>query len=314
MDVNAARYIRTSYRGGYGCRISGKGRLKPFRFTSPGTIEEAFRLLAEDGARCLVGGSDLIVRMRAGWPVSHVVDLKRIAELMRVGREPGGISIGSAVSITEMARNPLLGGYPALVASARMIGSLQVQNRASVGGNVCNAAPSADAVPALICLDATAVIAGPEGRREQKVGDLFTGPGRTTLARGEVLVALRLPFPAVRSAACYLRFTPRREMDVAVAGAAAWLHLDDDGRIAEARIALASVGPTPLRAREAEACLVGNQPTATVFRHSAQLAAHEAQPISDTRGSADYRRELVNTLTARALSDCARQLETAIAA
>lgn len=289
--------------------------MKPFRFTAPGSVEEAVSLLGEDGARCLVGGSDLIVQMRAGRrQVSHVIDLKRVPDLAKIERGPGGISIGSAASIAAMASHPLLAGFPALVSSARMIGSLQVQNRASVGGNVCNAAPSADAVPALICLDATAVIAGPNGRRESKVEALFAGPGRTTLARDEILVALRLPSPATRSAACYLRFTPRREMDIAVAGAAVWIRLDDDGGIAEARIALASVGPTPIRAREAEASLVGNAPTVTVFRDAARLAARAAQPISDTRGSAEYRRELVNTLTVRALADCARQLDPAIAA
>lgn len=288
--------------------------MKPFRFTAPSTVEEALGLLGR-GARCMVGGSDLIVQMRAGRrDVAQVVDLKRVAGLATVAADAGGVSIGAAVSISDMAAHPALVPYPALVASARMIGSLQVQNRASIAGNVCNAAPSADAVPALICLGATATIAGPSGRREQAVESLFSGPGRTTIAEDELLVAIRLPPVPAASAACYLRFTPRREMDIAVAGAAAWLRLGGDGRVAAARIALASVGPTPLRAPEAEDFLVGGAPAEALFGEAARLAARAARPISDTRGSAEYRRELVATLTRRALAACLRQIEGRAAA
>lgn len=278
--------------------------MKPFRYIAPATVDEAVGLLGE-GSRCMVGGSDLIVQMRAGRRhVEQVVDLKRVAELAAIAADARGVSIGAAVTISDMAAHPALAPYPAVVSSARMIGSLQVQNRASIAGNVCNAAPSADAVPALICLGATATVAGPAGRREQTVESLFTGPGRTAIAADELLVAIRLPPAAPASAACYLRFTPRREMDIAVAGAAAWLRLGGDGRIADARIALASVGPTPLRAREAAGLLVGAAPGETLFEEAGRLAAREARPLSDTRGSADYRRELVATLTRRALAGC----------
>ena len=141
-----------------------------------------------------------------------------------------------------------------------------MQNRASLGGNICNAAPSADGVPALICLGARAVVAGPEGRREMPVEEMFAGPGRTSLAAGELLVAIRLPPAEPRSAACYLRFTPRREMDIAVAGSGVWLRLGEDGAIAEARVVLASVAPTPIRAPSAERKLVGERPSACAVR------------------------------------------------
>jgi carbon-monoxide dehydrogenase medium subunit len=198
--------------------------------------------------------------------------------------------------------------------SAQLIGGVQVQNRASLGGNICNAAPSADGVPALICLAARAVAAGPAGRREMAVEEVFAGPGRTSLAAGELLVAIRLPPPAPRSAACYLRFTPRREMDIAVAGSGVWLRLGEDGAIADARIVLASVAPTPIRAPAAERKLVGEKPGSALFEEAGRLAAKDARPISDTRGSADYRRTLVAVLTARALADCCRQLDVEVIA
>ena len=200
-------------------------------------------------------------------------------------------------------------GYPAVASSARLIGSLQVQNRATLGGNICNAAPSADAVPALICLGARARIAGPNGDRDLLLEDLFAGPGRTYLAPGELLTAILLAPLKPRTAASYLRFTPRREMDIAIAGAGALIRLDPDGLIVEARVALASVGPVPLRAPSAENVLVGERPSASLHEEAGRRAARDAKPISDTRGSADYRRTLVAVLTARALAQCCRQLD-----
>jgi carbon-monoxide dehydrogenase medium subunit len=217
--------------------------------------------------------------------------------------------IGAAANATMVARHPdIAARYPAVAHSAQLIGGVQVQNRASLGGNICNAAPSADGVPALICHGARAVIAGPRGRREILLESLFAAPGRTTLAPGELLVSIVLPPQEPRAAAAYLRFTPRREMDIAVAGAGAWLRLDQDGAIAQARVALASVAPTPIRAPTAERKLIGERPSPALFEEAGRLAAQDARPISDTRGSADYRRTLIAVLTARALADCARQL------
>ncbi|MCC6470670.1 MAG: xanthine dehydrogenase family protein subunit M [Alphaproteobacteria bacterium] len=283
--------------------------MNEFDYTAPATVEEAVAQLGT-GARVLAGGTDLIVQMREGRrQVGHVVDLKRIAELTEVASTPdGGVAIGAALNVTALSAHPAMAAYPALVESGRMIGSYQIQNRASIGGNVCNAAPSADAVPALICLGARAVVAGPGGRRDEPVEALFAGPGRTTLGPRDVLVSLRLPPAAKRSAAAYLRFTPRREMDIAVAGVGAWLRLDERGAVAEARLTLAAVGPTPIRAAQAERLLIGEKPSAKLVAEAAALAARDARPISDTRGSAEYRRELVKTLAARAVAACCARL------
>jgi carbon-monoxide dehydrogenase medium subunit len=281
--------------------------LKDFAYACPVTIEDAVAAMQADGARALAGGTDLIPQLREGRrQVAQVVDLKRVPELVGIAtRADGSLVLGAAASASSIARHAAVASaYPAIAGSARLIGSLQVQNRASLGGNICNAAPSADAVPALICHQARARIAGPGGEREEPLETFIRGPGKTSLGQGELLVSIALPPAAPRSAANYLRFTPRREMDIAIAGAAAWIRLGADGRIAEARIVLASVGPKPIRATSAERKLLGEPPTSALFEAAGKLAAADAQPISDTRGSADYRRTLVAVLTARALTDC----------
>jgi CO/xanthine dehydrogenase FAD-binding subunit len=285
--------------------------LQEFIYDSPGTIEKAVAAMAAGDARALAGGTDLIPQLREGRRrAGRVVDLKRIPELTAIDTLPdGGVSIGAAAAATAVARHAAVAAaYPAVAQSAQLIGGVQIQNRASLGGNICNAAPSADAVPAVICHQGRALIAGRAGRREMPIEALFRGPGRTALEPGEVLVAIRLPPPTPRSAAKYLRFTPRREMDIAIAGAAAWMRLDAAGVIAEARIVLASVAPTPIRALSAERRLVGERASRALLEEAGRLAAQDARPISDTRGSAEYRRTLVAVLAARALADCCRQL------
>jgi len=285
--------------------------LQEFVYERPRTVEEAVAAMRGDDARALAGGTDLIPQLREGRRrTERVVDLKYIAELTAISALPdGGIAIGAAATATVLSRHATIAAnYAAISESACLIGGVQVQNRASLGGNICNAAPSADAVPALICHQARAVVAGPNGRRELAVEALFRGPGKTSLEPGEILVAILLPPAQPRSAAKYLRFTPRREMDIAIAGAGTWLRLDADGAIAEARIVLASVGPTPMRAPTAEQKLAGERPTRALLEEAGRLAAADARPISDTRGSADYRRSLVAVLTVRALGDCCGQL------
>lgn len=285
--------------------------MTPLRFSQPATLAEAIALLGQGDARPLAGGTDLVVQLREGRRrTDHVVDLKRIAALTTIAADAdGGVRIGAATSCTAIASHPAMARYPALAEAARMIGSHQIQNRATIGGNVCNGAPSADAVPPLICLGAQATVAGPAGQGERPVEALFAGPGRTALGRQEILASIRLPPPAVNGAGAYARFTPRREMDIAVAGVGAWLEIGTDGAVAAARIALAAVGPTPMRARAAERSLVGRRADADAFAEAGRLAADEAAPISDTRGSADYRRELVRVLTARTLETCRRAVE-----
>ena len=290
--------------------------MQEFVYERPETVADAVAAMRAGDARALAGGTDLVPQLREGRrAAARIVDLKHVADLSAIDVLPGGgVSIGAAACATAVARHPVIAArYPAVARSAQLIGGVQVQNRASLGGNICNAAPSADGVPALICLAAQALIAGAAGTREMPVEAMFAGPGRTNLGAGELMVAIRLPPAQARSAAAYLRFTPRREMDIAVAGCGAWLRLGDDGAIAEARLVLASVAPTPVRAPAAERRLVGERPGGALFEEAGRRAAQDARPISDTRGSADFRRTLVAVLTARALADCARQLGLEIA-
>jgi xanthine dehydrogenase FAD-binding subunit len=290
--------------------------LQDFVYERLETIGEAIVAMRADGARALAGGTDLVPQLREGRRrAARIVDLKHIPELTAITVLPdGSVSIGAAATATAVARHAAIAaGYPAVAESAQLIGGVQVQNRASLGGNICNAAPSADGVPALICHGAQALIAGPGGTWEMPVEAIFAGPGRTTLAAGELIVAIRLPPVAPRAAGAYRRFTPRREMDIAIAGAGAWVRLGEDGAIAEARVALASVAPTPIRAPTAEEKLVGERPSAMLFEEAGRLAAQDAHPISDTRGSAAYRGTLVAVLMARALADCGRRLGLEVA-
>jgi xanthine dehydrogenase FAD-binding subunit len=289
--------------------------LKPLAYECPTTIEEAVAALGRGDARALAGGTDLIVQIREGRKsVDRVVDLKRIPELTAVAKLPdGGFRIGAAANFNKIAAHAeLAAAHPSVPASGRLVGSLQVQNRAGLGGNICNASPSADAVPVVICLDARTEIAGPKGRREEAVETLFAGPGLTTLAPDEMLVSILLPPAKPKSASCYLRFTPRREMDIAIAGVGAWIALGADGTVDDARITLAAVAPVPLRAAMAEKALKGERPSQALFADATRIAAREARPIGDTRGSAEYRRELVAVLTQRALMACAHDLKLGI--
>lgn len=290
--------------------------MQDFRYERPETVEAAVRLLAGGEARALAGGTDLVPQLRERRRQARiVVDIKHIEPLRSLVRTTsGGWRIGAAASIARLARDAdFAHEHQALLESGRLIGSLQIQSRATLGGNLCNAAPSADAVPLLIALGAQAEIAGPGGLRHLPAAQVAAGPGRSVLAPDELLVALELPPRRARTAARYLRFTPRREMDIAVAGSGVVLGLGEDGRIAQASVVLASVAPTPLAAPAAVRCLVGERPSAAAFAAAGAAAAGEATPISDTRGSADYRRQLVAVLTRRALADCARQLGVSVA-
>jgi carbon-monoxide dehydrogenase medium subunit len=285
--------------------------LQDFVYERPETIGDAIAAMGATDARALAGGTDLVPQLREGRRrAARIVDLKHIPEMKAIAVLPdGSVQIGAAVTATAVARDAAIAaGYPAVAKSAQLIGGVQVQNRASLGGNICNAAPSADGVPALICHGAQAVIAARDGMREMPVEAIFASPGRTTLVAGELLLAIRLPPVPQNSAGSYRRFTPRREMDIAVVGAGAWVRLDGNGAIAEARLALASVAPTPIRAPTAERKLLGERPSGALFEEAGRLAARDARPISDTRGSASYRSTLVAVLMARALGECSRKL------
>ncbi len=267
--------------------------MQPYDYQKPTTLAEASVALAQPGAMAFCGGTDVIPQMQSGRrSPSILVDVKHIPELQALEVQAGGgLLIGAATSAHRIAHSDLVANVaPVLGAVARLIGSVQVQARASFGGNICNGAPSGDAVPALIALGATAHIATPGGMRQSLVEELFVGPGQTSLAPGEFLISLEIP-PSrsahERNAAHYQRFTPRREMDIAIVGVAAHLVSTNDGRISQARIALASVAPTPIRARAAEAVLQGENLTPEVIAAAAErAAADDAHPISDTRATA----------------------------
>ncbi len=274
-------------------------------YARPRTLDECLRAFAEHGsdARALAGGTDLLVQMRTGRRTNGVVvDVKAVPELneLRYDRD-AGLTLGAAVPCYRIyGSETVCRLYPGLIDTVSMIGGTQIQGRASVGGNLCNAAPSADAVPALIALRAACRIASAAGEREVPVEQFCTGPGRSVLGASEVLVSLRLPPPPEGSGACYLRFIPRNEMDIAVAGAGVAVTVAN-GRFADGRVALASVAPTPLFVKAAGAALRGEPVGRAALARAAAAAKAAARPISDMRGTAEYRRNLCEVLTRRAL-------------
>lgn len=278
--------------------------MKWFDYAAPRSLAEALDLLARNPrARPFAGGTDLLVQMRAGQlDPDLLVDLKHIPELNELDCDGSGtLRLGAAVPCCRIYEDERVRRYwPALAEVAEMIGGIPIQSRASLGGNLCNAAPSADSVPVLIALRAVCRIAGPLGERRIAVEEFCTGPGQTVLGPGELLVGFEIPPPEPASGACYLRFTPRAEMDIAVAGAAAAVRLSN-GIIAWARVALAAVAPTPLLVREAGDWLADKAPTEENIREAAELARKAAKPITDMRGTAEQRRHLVGVLTRRAL-------------
>jgi xanthine dehydrogenase FAD-binding subunit len=278
--------------------------LKEIDYTAPKTVAEAATLLARKGARPLAGGTDIIVQVRENRrDVGLLVDLKNIPELNELSYDRSrGLTLGAAVPCYRLAQQAeIAAAYPGLVDAASLIGGVQIQSRASVGGNLCNASPAADSTPALIVHEAVAVIAGSGRPREIPVEQFCTGPGRTVLKDGEFLLCLRLPPPKPRSGSAYLRFIPRNEMDIAVVGVGVALTLDDKSRCTAARIALGAVAPTPLLVPDAGAALVGTSVAEADMAKAATLAQAAARPISDMRGDADYRRHLVGVLVKRTL-------------
>ena len=278
--------------------------MKWFDYAAPLSVAEAVGLLtAHPSARLLAGGTDLLVQLRAGRKETDlVVDAKRIPELNALHYDPShGLTLGSAVPCYRIYRDKTVArAYPSLVEVASLIGGTQIQGRASIGGNVCNAAPSADSIPLLIALGATCRIAGPRGSRDVAVEDFCVAPGRTVLQPGELLVSLHLPAPAPHSGARYLRFIPRNEMDIAVAGVGVEVVLEN-GRFRSARVALAAVAPTPLYVREAGETLAGSPVDEASIAAAAEIARKSARPITDMRGTSDYRSHLCAVLTRRAL-------------
>jgi CO/xanthine dehydrogenase FAD-binding subunit len=279
-----------------------------FDYAAPTSLAEATALLAQDGrtARVLAGGTDLLVQLREHLREADlVVDLKKIPELTALGYSPrAGLTLGASVPCYQVYENhEVSAAYPALVDAARIVGGWQIQSRASVGGNLCNSSPAADTIPPLIALEATCRITGPGGSREIAAETFCTAPGKNVLQRGEILTAIVFPPPAPLGGSAYERFIPRNEMDIAVAGAASWVRLSADGNtIEQARVALSAVAPTPLFAAEASNWLAGQPVIEKTFAQAGALAREIARPISDMRGTAEFRVHLVGVLVGRTLA------------
>ncbi len=288
--------------------------MRRFEYFAPNSLSEALALFQEHGTagRALAGGTDLVVQVKEGGKVPHpsyLVSLRHLPELRHLDfSDEEGLRIGAAVTMAELSQSPVvLERYRVLAEGAGIVGSIQTMNMATVGGNVCNAAPSADSAPPLLASDAVAVVAGPAGEREVPIVEFWLGPGETVLQPGELLKELRLPVPPPRTGGVYARHTPRKQMDIAVVGVGVVLTLDDEDRIHRARIALGAVAPTPIRARRAEAILEEETPSQELFAQAAEAAAAESRPISDVRGSAEFRRHLVQVMTERLLPEAAAQ-------
>jgi carbon-monoxide dehydrogenase medium subunit len=279
--------------------------VRRFDLAMPESVDDCVKTLVgrPAGAKLLAGGTDLLPQMKNGMlKPAWVVDLSRVAELQKLAVEGGELHIGAAVTARTLELDKrVTGRYASIAEGGALLGSVQVRNLATVGGNLCNAAPSADMAPPLIALDAVAVIAGPKGRRRVPLAEFFTGARRTVLGADELLVELVVPDPGARSGGQYLRHTPRRELDIAVVGVASQLTLAD-GKCAKARIALAAVAPTPVRATTAEQALQGQALTPELIERAAGLAVDAAHPIADQRGSIEFRRHLVRVLTRRTLT------------
>ena len=272
------------------------------RYEAPETLERAVALLAgESEARVLAGGTDLLVQMKTDViEPGLIVDIKRIAELRRIDAESGGFRVGAAVTGAEMKEHARLkAAWPGLVEAANLIGSTQVQGRATMGGNLCNGSPAADSVPALIAAGAVAVIVGPKGRRELAVEDVMLAPRKLALTKGEIIVSFFLPARPRHSSDAYLRFIPRTEMDIAVVGCGISLTLDDAGACTAARVSLGAVAARPLLVADAAKALIGSKVDQVALDKAAAACSAACQPIDDKRGTKEFRIKIAGVLTRR---------------
>ena len=273
------------------------------RYIRPLTIEDAVGQLvgASGTAAVLAGGSDLLVRMKGGFVEPDlIVDIKAINGLSEIRETTEGFSIGAAVPCAVLGENKVLKkAWPGVVEAAKLIGSKQVQGRCTIVGNLCNASPAADSVPALVAAGARAVVAGPSGKRTVAVESVPTAPGRTSLAKGEIIEAILLDKRAPRSGDAYLRFIPRTEMDIAVVSAGVNLTLDEAGTVRTARVALGAAAPTVLLVEEAAEVLVGSKLDEATLERLAKGCAGACRPIDDKRGTIEFRRKVAGVLARR---------------
>ncbi|MGJ8622511.1 MAG: FAD binding domain-containing protein [Yoonia sp.] len=274
------------------------------KYVKPDSFEHAATVLAaEEGiARILTGGTDVLVMLKAEMVEPDLMlDIKHLPGMREIVQEDGGFRIGAAVTAAEMGEHTALkAAWPGVVEGAELIGSTQVQNRATMAGNLCTASPAGDSVPAMVTANAVARLHGPDGVRDLPVVDVPTGPGKTALQRGEFITSIFLPARPASSGDCYLRFTPRTEMDIAVSSAAVSLTLDDAGTVTDARVALGAVAPTVRAVPDAAAALIGTKLDDDAIAALVTAAEAACSPITDKRGTIEFRTRTAGVLAKRA--------------
>ncbi len=279
--------------------------MRRFQYFEPQSLDEAVSLLGQYGSQAsiLAGGTDLLVEIKEHLRTpDFVINIKKLAGLNTLHFDPvQGLTIGALVTVREVETNPIVNEkYAGLAQACRELGSIQIRNRATVAGNICHASPSADTLPPLIARDATVKLFGPDGERSLPIGDFFTGPGQTRMGGDEILVEIAVPPPPPRTGNVYIKHGRRQAMELATAGVAITLTLEND-RCHQVRIVLGAVAPTPIRALEAEMILRGSHRELETIEAAAEAAMNQSRPISDVRSSAAYRREMVRVLASRAI-------------
>lgn len=280
--------------------------MENFEYFEPKTVQEAVGLLVKykRAAKLLAGGTDLMLGMKEGFvQPRYLINLKTIKGLDKIAySKKGGISIGSLTTWTAiLSSGAILEHYPILREAASLIGGYQIRNRGTIGGNICHASPSADSAPALMVYGAQCVVSGPRRERVIPIEEIFSGAQKTSLKPGEILTGFRIPTPDPKSKGCYLKFSPRKAMDLPIVGVGALVRASN-GTFEEVKIALGAVAPTPIRARKAERFLVGKPVSDPSIRQAAEEAVNESRPITDLRASREYRLGLVRELTGQAIT------------
>ena len=280
-------------------------------YEAPESIQDAVNLLANSqiNANVLAGGTDLIIQMQGVHEERLVVDVKKIPSMMQATLTDDGLALGPSVPCAEFtARDDIKAVYPGLVESAYLIGSTQIQGRCSIGGNLCNSSPAADTIPALIANGAQCVITGPDGERTVSAEDFVIGVGQNSMEKGELLSMIKIPRPAPNTSDAYLRFIPRTEMDIAVAGAGVSVTLDGDGTCTAARVCIGAVAITAILVPDAAAALIGSKLDDAALQAAADAATAASRPITDRRGTVEYRKQVVGVLVRRAAKIAAERV------
>lgn len=283
------------------------------KYFQPTTVKECCELLREYGkdAKVLAGGTDLVARLKSGaWKPFAVIGMRDIPDMNQVFLTDDGLNLGAMAQLWDIERcQKLAEDFQVIRESCGHVSSIQVRSIATIGGNACNASPSADAIHGLLLMDTAVNISSADSSRQVLLGDFFTGPGKTVLERGELLVSFFVPKPAPHTGCCYQKYTMRGDSDISIIGAGARITLDEQKRVADCRITLASVAPIPMRALDAEQLLLGQRLTKEKMEQAAKAAADAAKPISDNRATAKYRKEMVQVWTLHALEGAFERAE-----